>query len=100
MAMKTVSSREAQNGFGAFLDSVQREPVMVTKRNRPVGVMLSMDNLPALLDLADSIRETINTGVKAGLVDAEAGKGQELTSDYVATLKQELQARIQANQSL
>ena len=98
--MKTISSREAQNGFGAFLDSVQREPVMVTKRNRPVGVMLSMDNLPALLDLADSIRETINTGVKAGLVDAEAGKGQELTGDYVATLKQELQARIQANQNL
>lgn len=100
MTMKTISSREAQNGFGAFLDSVQREPVMVTKRNRPVGVMLSMDNLPALLDLADSIRGTINAGVKGGLVDADAGKGKELTDDYVAGLKQELQARIDTKRSL
>ena len=46
--MKTISSKEAQNSFGAFLDSVQREPVMVTRRNRPVGVMLSMENLPAI----------------------------------------------------
>jgi prevent-host-death family protein len=40
----TITSKEAQNSFGAFLDSAQREPVMVTSRNRPVGVMLSMEN--------------------------------------------------------
>lgn len=97
--MKTMSSREAQNAFGSFLDTAQREPVMVTRRNRPVGVMLSMDNLPALLELADNIRETITAGVKAGLADAEAGKGQELNDDYVAGLKQELQARINAKQN-
>jgi prevent-host-death family protein len=44
--MRTITSKEAQNSFGAFLDSAQREPVMVTRRNRPVGVMLSMENLP------------------------------------------------------
>jgi len=82
------------------LDSVQREPVMVTKRNCPVGVMLSMDNLTALLDLADSIRGTINTVVKADLADAKAGRGKELIDDYVAGLKQELQTRIQARQGL
>ena len=92
--MKTISSREVQNAFGSFLDTVQREPVMVTKRNRPVGVMLSMENLPALFELADSMRETIKAGVKTGLADAEAGKGKELNDNYIADLKQELQARI------
>ncbi|KAF3983621.1 MAG: type II toxin-antitoxin system Phd/YefM family antitoxin [Methylococcales symbiont of Hymedesmia sp. n. MRB-2018] len=95
--MKTISSKEVQNSFGAFLDTAQREPVMVTRRNRPVGVMLSMENLPAIFELADSMRETIKTGVKAGLADAKAGRGQELTDDYIDDLKTELQARINSN---
>lgn len=92
--MKTISSKEAQNSFGAFLDSAQREPVVVTRRNRPVGVMLSMENLAAIFELADSMRETIKAGVKAGLADAKVGRGQELTDDYIADLKAELQTRI------
>ncbi|CAB9543618.1 hypothetical protein BROOK1789C_1080 [Bathymodiolus brooksi thiotrophic gill symbiont] len=97
--MKTITSKEAQNSFGAFLDSAQREPVMVTRRNRPVGVMLSMENLPAIFELADSMRETIKAGVKTGLADAKAGRGQELTDGYIADLKTELQARIKSNNS-
>ncbi len=92
--MKTITSREAQNAFGNFLDTAQREPVMVTRRNRPVGVMLSMNNLPAIFDLVDSMRETIKEGVKSGLADAKADRGEELTTAYVDSLKQELQARI------
>ncbi len=99
MSMKTITSKEAQNSFGAFLDSAQREPVMVTRRNRPVGVMLSMENLPAIFELADSMRETIKAGVKTGLADAKAGRGQELTDGYIADLKTELQARIKSNNS-
>jgi predicted transcriptional regulator len=72
---------------------------MVTRRNRPVGVMLSMENLPAIFELADSMRETIKAGVKAGLADAKAGRGQELTDGYIADLKTELQARIKSNNS-
>lgn len=30
--MKTISAKEAKNAFGGFLDSAQREPVMITKR--------------------------------------------------------------------
>jgi prevent-host-death family protein len=96
MIMKTISSREVQNSFGAFLDSAQREPVMVTRRNCPVGVMLSMENLPAILGLADSMRETIRNGVKVGLADAKAGRTHELTDDYIKTLKVEAEQRIHA----
>jgi prevent-host-death family protein len=49
--MKTISAKEAKNSFGAFLDSAQREPVMVTKRDRPVGMFLSMHDLNTLLML-------------------------------------------------
>ena len=97
--MKTMSSREAQNAFSNFLDAAQREPVMLTRGNLPVGVMVSMNNLPALFELADTIREKIRVGVKAGIAEAEAGKGQALTDTYVTALKEELQARIDAKQN-
>jgi prevent-host-death family protein len=47
--MKTMTAAEAKNSFGKFLDMAQREPVMVTKNDRPVGVFLS------LADLEDTI---------------------------------------------
>ena len=47
--MKTVTAARAKNNFGEFLDMAQREPVMVTKQKRPVGVFISMQ------DLEDSI---------------------------------------------
>ena len=87
MNVKTISSEDAQNAFGAFLDSAQREAVVVTRRNRPVGVMLPMNNLPALLEFADSIRETIKAGVKAGLADSVAERTHELTDEYIEALK-------------
>lgn len=43
--MKTITAAEAKNGFGKFLDMAQREPVLVTKNNRPVGVLLSMADI-------------------------------------------------------
>ena len=94
--MKVMTSKEAQNAFGSFLDSVKQEPVVVTRRNQPIGVMLSMENLPALFDLAESMKKTIEAGVQAGLEDSKAGRGRELTDEYVVELKQELQARIDA----
>jgi prevent-host-death family protein len=93
MAMKVISSKEAQNSFGALLDNVQREPVVVTRRSRPVGVMFSMDNLPALFEFTDSMRETIKRGVEVGLEEAKVGKGEELNDEYVAKLKAEILAK-------
>lgn len=44
MNMKTMTARDAKNHFGEFLDTMQREPVVITKNKRPVGIMLSMDD--------------------------------------------------------
>ena len=46
--MRTIPAREAKNQFGQFLDEAQRGPVQVTKKGRPVGVMLSLDQYERL----------------------------------------------------
>jgi prevent-host-death family protein len=44
MAMKVMTARDAKNHFGEFLDSARREPVVVTKNDRPVGIMISLED--------------------------------------------------------
>lgn len=39
-----MSAVEAKTHFGQFLDNAQRAPVLVTKKNRPVAVMLSIED--------------------------------------------------------
>lgn len=39
--MRTMTSLEAQNHFGEMIDASQREPVLITKRGRPVSVVIS-----------------------------------------------------------
>ncbi|MCO5119953.1 MAG: type II toxin-antitoxin system Phd/YefM family antitoxin [Burkholderiaceae bacterium] len=42
--MQTIPSLEAQNRFGELLDTAQREPVIITRRGRPVSLVLSPVN--------------------------------------------------------
>ena len=35
-----ISAKEAKNHFGEVLDTVQRQPVVVTKNGRPVAIMI------------------------------------------------------------
>lgn len=39
--MRTMTSLDAQNHFGELIDTSQREPVLITRRGRPVSVVLS-----------------------------------------------------------
>ena len=50
--MKVMTARDAKNHFGEFLDSARREPVVVTKNDRPVGIMISVEDAADTL-LAD-----------------------------------------------
>ncbi len=43
--MKTMTAANAKNRFGQLLDAAQREPVVITKNDRPVGVLLSMQDI-------------------------------------------------------
>ena len=43
--MKIMTTTEARNALGQMLDTAKCEPVMITRRNRPVGVFLSIQHL-------------------------------------------------------
>lgn len=43
--MKTISAVEAKTRFGQLIDTAQREPVLVTKKKRPVGVFFSIEDI-------------------------------------------------------
>lgn len=44
--MITMTSLQAQNRFGEMIDTAQREPVIITRRGRPVSVVLSPSGNP------------------------------------------------------
>ncbi len=43
VVMKTMSARDAKNGFGLLMDTARAEPVMIEKHGRPVVVVLSVE---------------------------------------------------------
>ncbi|MGE4529853.1 MAG: type II toxin-antitoxin system Phd/YefM family antitoxin [Acidithiobacillus sp.] len=49
--MITVTSVEAQNKFGQLLDTVQREPVVITRHGRATAFMVSPQDMQDLQDL-------------------------------------------------
>ncbi len=59
--MKTMTAAEAKNGFGRYLDAVQRAPVIITKKDRPVAVTISYEDAEGLL-LLEKAREAGKSG--------------------------------------
>lgn len=52
--MKVMTAKEAKNSFGVFIDTAQGEPVLVTKRNRLMGIFLSIQDIENI-PLANSV---------------------------------------------
>lgn len=46
--MKSMSAKEAKNGFGLLLDTARAEPVVIEKHGRPVVVVLSVEQYQRL----------------------------------------------------
>ncbi len=49
--MRTLSSTEVKQSFGAALDAAQREPVFIQKQNRDVAVLMSVQEYEKLRGL-------------------------------------------------
>lgn len=49
--MITMTSVEAQNRFGQLLDTVQREPVTITRHGRPAAFMVSAQDMQELQEV-------------------------------------------------
>ena len=44
--MATMTSLQAQSRFGEMIDTSQREPVVITRRGRPVSIVISVSGDP------------------------------------------------------
>ena len=100
--MKIMTARDAKNHFGEFLDSVRREPVVVTRNNRPVGIMISIEDaadivLPELLlDKEPGYDGWLFDKVSTTLAGVNAGDTTLHTHDDAMTLLRErIKARAQ-----
>ena len=67
--MKVMTAKEAKNSFGSLIDTVQREPVLVTRRNRSVGVFFSIQDIEKIPDLKSSLLEHIEEQSKNSLLE-------------------------------
>ncbi|MDP2833070.1 MAG: type II toxin-antitoxin system Phd/YefM family antitoxin [Pseudomonadota bacterium] len=101
--MKVMTARDAKNHFGEFLDTSRREPVVVTKNNRPVGVMISIEDaaetlLPELLlDKEPGYDGWLFEKVGTALRRVEAGQAVLLDHDEAqASLRERVKARLAA----
>lgn len=72
--MKTMAASVASKEFGRYLDAAQREPVIVTKKNRPVAVTVSMQDWEELTSFR------AEHGIAKGLADIEAGRYEIVNS--------------------
>ena len=52
--MVTLSSKEAKDKFGVLMDTARREPVTITKHNRPSVVVMSSERYAELEALEDA----------------------------------------------
>jgi prevent-host-death family protein len=78
MNMKTMTASVASKEFGRYLDAAQREPVIVTKKNRPVAVTVSFQDWEELTTLR------IERGLAQGLDDIENGRFEEVNDASTA----------------
>ncbi len=90
--MITVTSVEAQNRFGQLLDTVQREPVTITRHGRTVALMMRPEDFQAQQQGLDAAQDAAK---QAGLAAIAAFRGAG-RGGSVAQLLQDRQADCEA----
>lgn len=64
--MKTMSAREAKNGFGLMIDTARAEPVLIEKHGRGVVVVVSVEEYERL-SVQSGRTDKGETGTKGGV---------------------------------
>lgn len=88
--MRTMTAVEAKNGFGRLLEAAHREPVAVTKNNREIAAMFSIEDIRALAQafLAEPLKADVEEGrinvVEAIMTQIELNKRLEASRVAIA----------------
>lgn len=77
--MQSITSKNAQDHFGRLLDEVQREPVTITRHDRPVAVVVSRQRFEELEALEDAI-----WAARARAAAQSGSVGVEATAEFIA----------------
>ena len=90
MMKQGIPAAEAKTNFGALLEKAQREPLMISKKGRPVAGLMSMDEF----ETHQRIRlEQLRREVQAGLADLKAGHVVSGAEAFAAMDRDEFQMR-------
>jgi prevent-host-death family protein len=91
-----MTSAEAQNSFGKLLDTVQREPVAITRHGRPTAFIVSPQEMDELLSArrrrsaAVAEFEEWSVRAKKSQSPAQAAAAEALTDEEVNRMVHEL----------
>jgi prevent-host-death family protein len=85
--MQTYSATSVAKNCWAFLDAVQSESIIITKKNRPVAVTMSYKRAK---ELENAVLEA---GIQRGLDDIKAGRWRILTEQYANEMLEEFTAQ-------
>jgi prevent-host-death family protein len=94
--MITMTSVEAQNGFGRLLDTVQREAVAITRHGRPAAFIVSPLDMDELLHARRRRSEAVaefeewSARAKKSQSPAQAAAAEALTDEEVNRMVHEL----------
>jgi prevent-host-death family protein len=99
--VKIMTAREAKNRFGEFLDAARREPVVVTKNDRPVGIMISIEDaadtlIPEMfMEREPEYDEWLAAKVGATLARVESGAtALRPHAEVVSSLRSRIEAKL------
>jgi len=91
--MITKTSAEAQNQFGQLLDTVQREPVAITRHGRTTAFVISPRDMEDLLTIQEAKRKRLAADWAAWSEQAKKNmkpEAEELTDEDIVRLVHEL----------
>ena len=76
--MRRIAAREARNRFGRLLDACQSAPVLVTRNDRPVSVLVSVAQYERLRGSAwEGLTRTMDALAKEAAADGLTESGLE-----------------------
>ncbi len=84
--MQTVSANEAKARFGAVIEQVQREPVMITRHGRASAVVLSATEYEHLTGLLESLEDHY-WFERAREAEKDGFCGVEESQSFIASLR-------------
>lgn len=97
--MQIMTAKQAKNNFGEMTNAMLREPVFITKNNRPIGAFVSMEDLKGTA-IAERFSEGHDEWVFEQLtntlkrIETQGSQGTEATPEFYNELMAKVRSRL------